>query len=214
MKSHEYEILDLVSIMSFLGQFKGACDSCRVPERVAILLLSFFMTTSTAMLLAIRMIPRKDTPDNMKIDRRVEGQEHIHACAEAVNDLLNSFATDDTVTNAAAEIEAFEEHSNQAAVNFAEKLKDKVLRRGGSIFVERMHLSVAITSVYIVQRGCQCASVSKCRTWTCLCNWVVVRFHRQQKKCRREVLEEVVLEIVNKIRAENDFVLSATGYTS
>lgn len=51
------------------------------------------------------MTPRKNSGDYLH--RGVQGQERISAYAETGIYLLNSYATDDVVANAAAEAEAF-----------------------------------------------------------------------------------------------------------
>lgn len=51
---------DLVAVLSFLRQFKRACDSNRVSKSVPMLLLPSFLAKSPAIFLTISFTPRID----------------------------------------------------------------------------------------------------------------------------------------------------------
>lgn len=59
MKPYRFENADVMMLLSFLGQFKNACDFYEVSESVAIWLLPFFTTKSPDFYLFIRLTFRK-----------------------------------------------------------------------------------------------------------------------------------------------------------
>lgn len=60
MKTYRFQDSDPVTILSFMGQCKKACDSNRVSESAAMWPQPFFMTKSPATSLTSRLTLRKD----------------------------------------------------------------------------------------------------------------------------------------------------------
>lgn len=67
-------------------------------------LLPISIAKSFAASLTIRMTPINNDNAQHLLRREIEGQECIYTYIEAVNYLLNSFAADDMIAKAAAEI--------------------------------------------------------------------------------------------------------------
>lgn len=103
------------------------CDCNDVSEREAMRLLSFFTEISLAASLKTWRTPRKDNRNTFDRRRGAERQRHTHANVDAVNNLLDSYVTDDVVTKAVAMFETFERTLKLAAVLFAKSFKDNWL---------------------------------------------------------------------------------------
>lgn len=71
-ESYKFGDLDPVTILSILKQVKRAADSNRVSKVEAMWFLSFYMATFSAILLIVRMTPRKDSGDYIIKWRGVE----------------------------------------------------------------------------------------------------------------------------------------------
>lgn len=108
------------------------------------------MAKSPAASLTIYLTSRKDVDASTLVRREFKGQKRIYLHVEAVNYLLNAYATNDEIANVASKIESFKKLSSQTAAQFADALKVKALQcRNGfskkqtkSIFVKGIPLYV------------------------------------------------------------------------
>lgn len=108
MNLYDIKGSDPLSILSFLQQLKKARYSNGISKSVAMWLLFFFMTKFPAILLSIRMTPKKDSGDYLDRCRVAKEQERTKEYVEAVHYLLKLYATDVVNARAAAEIETLE----------------------------------------------------------------------------------------------------------
>lgn len=86
------------------------------------------MSRSPAELPTIGMTPLENSWSNVNTFRVVDEQKRIYTYNEAVDYPLNAYAMDDVAASAAAIIGSFSQHTELAAVHFAEELKFKARR--------------------------------------------------------------------------------------
>lgn len=91
------------------------------------MITTVFTAKSSATSITIRLTPKNNDDAPLLAYQGTKGQEHIYTYIEAVNCLLNSYATADVVAKAASEIEPFKKYNNQTAVQFADARRDKAL---------------------------------------------------------------------------------------
>lgn len=127
MKPYRFFDNNLVTILSLLGQFKRACDFNKVSKDVVTWVLSFHMAKSPATLLVFRIAPNNEVDSPVPVRQKNEGQERIYTYIEAVNNLLNSYATDNVFEKASMEIKFFKKILSQMAVLFFRDIRDKAL---------------------------------------------------------------------------------------
>lgn len=130
MKQFRFDDSNPVTVLSFMGQFKRSYDFDGVYEGAAMRLLPFFMDEYPAASLTVCVTPRIDVDAPAIVHREVEGYVRIYAQVEAVNYLLNSYATDDVIKKAASDIELFKKVFIQTSIQFLEALKNEALRIG------------------------------------------------------------------------------------
>jgi len=87
MKANFFDATDLISILSFLGNFKAACDSNDVHEGAAMWILPHFMKKPASVAVTSRLRLKKSE------GRRSEGT--LSSYCEVVNHLLGQYASDD-----------------------------------------------------------------------------------------------------------------------
>lgn len=125
LKPYAFTDSDSTTVLSFLSQFESACSSNRVLEGIAVCVLPFFLSDYSAASLNIILTFTNSIDAPLLVRRGTEGQEYIYMFIDAVNYLLNLYATDDVLAKAATEIGPFKKYDNQKVVQLAETLKTR-----------------------------------------------------------------------------------------
>lgn len=86
-----------------------------------------FMAKSPEASLTIRLTSTKEVNAPTIVRPRTNGRKRIYRNVEAVNFLLNSYATDAMMAKVALKIDSFRKFRSQMAVQFADVLKDMAL---------------------------------------------------------------------------------------
>lgn len=137
LKPYKIEGSNPLAIPSSRRQRQKACNSDTVLEGVTRHLLPFSMSTSLAAFLTVRLTPRKDREDKFIGRHGVAGQEINYGYPEAVDYLLNAYATDDIVEKVATKLEAYKQRFKQPALTIQNALNDNALACGDVISKQR-----------------------------------------------------------------------------
>lgn len=109
------------------------------------------MAKYSAASLTIRLSARKDVDVPALVRRKIKGQGRIYTFVEAVNYLLNSYATENVIAEAASVIKPFMKFHNQTTGLFDKALMDKALRCG-NIFPEQCTKSIFVKLLSLNKR--------------------------------------------------------------
>lgn len=85
MKPYRFNASNPVTVLSYLRQYKRACDSNEVLERVAMWALPFFMAKPPAVFLIIRLTPIIGVQALVIVGQEFVGQERIYTHFEVDN---------------------------------------------------------------------------------------------------------------------------------
>lgn len=92
-KDTEFDEFDPISNFAFIKEYRDACDSTGIHERVALWLISHFMKKQASSSLAASQSPRKSTSTG------VHG-EKLRSFGERVSSCLTKFAANDKIVQA------------------------------------------------------------------------------------------------------------------
>lgn len=144
MKSACFRPSDPISVLSFLHNFKMACDSNGIHEGAAMWLFQYFIKEPAKAPLMHRVcLTDKDSQQKGKLT----------TYCQVVNYLLVTYATDDEIAKAEAGIMQFKKPERMSATLFSELLWEKALRCGRvyndarlkALFIEGLHTSIRLS---------------------------------------------------------------------
>lgn len=121
MRSEIFDSFDRISVLSFLSVLKLAFDTNGVHERAAVWLILLFMKLPTAVALNTGIVLKSKSHD-----RHQEGA--LTSYGEAVNQLLETYATEDVIAEANADMMQLTQPSNKLPAECSESLSNTVLR--------------------------------------------------------------------------------------
>jgi len=143
MKSQIFDPVDPITILSFLPAFKTACDSNGIHEGAAMWLFQYFVKKTTKAAIVAR------TTAGSTGDGKTPGS-HLTNYPAVVQFLLKTYATDEVIAEADAEINRYRQPDRMSPPDYAHNLWTKALRCGTvydedrlkGIFIEGLHESI------------------------------------------------------------------------
>lgn len=144
MRSTNFQPSDLFSIMSFLQNYRTACDSNGIHEGAGMWIFQHFVKASA------KAAPVQIVCATKKDDSEQQGK--LTTYHQVVNYLHSIYAIRNVITEIGAEIPKFKQPEGMSAVHYSEKLSEKALRcarlydetRPKRVFIERLHKSIRL----------------------------------------------------------------------
>jgi len=142
MEMKQFHPTDPVAILSYLANFKTACDALGIHEGAAMWLIKAFMREPARSTLMMRL----STPETAGESK--EGK--LTTYSDVVNYLLHTYASDDVIAETEAGLRQFVQTPKMTEQDYATQLTLKVLRCGAvysearliGMYVEGLHESI------------------------------------------------------------------------
>lgn len=135
MKTANFKPSDPISLLPFLQNFKTACNSNGIHEEAAIKLFQHFMKDPAKSALVHSVCDTKED------DPQQDGKLTTHC--QVVHYLLTTYATDDLIAEAEADINNFKEPKGISAVRYSKGLWEVALRCGRVTSKRRVHRRIS-----------------------------------------------------------------------
>jgi len=143
LKSQIFDPMDPITILSFLPAFKTACDSNGIHEGAAMWLFQFFVKKTAKAALSARTTTVSASGGKTKASQ-------LTSYPAVVQFLLRTYATDEVIAEADAEISRYRQPDRMSPQDYAHNLWTKALKCGTvhdedrlkGIFIEGLHESI------------------------------------------------------------------------
>ena len=125
-----------IAVLNFLSRFTAACNQNSVHEGAALWCFQFFMTGTAMAKVQTRIVGESRVAD-------ARGDEVLSSYPEVVNYLLRTYATNEVIAEAYAEVTNFLQSSRMSETEYGDRLWEKALRCGNVFSDSRLKLLFA-----------------------------------------------------------------------
>lgn len=132
MKDLAFDSKRFVSIVTFLQNFKAACDVCKINEGAAKWLINHYLSGPGKSVIKALVASSTDTA-------RVQ-EAYLTSCSAIINYLLKRYPTDDNITTADAAVQTFKQQG-LTVTDYAQQLWTETLK-SASVYIDKFPKSL------------------------------------------------------------------------